>query len=247
MGTEKPMEMAFIQSLFRQAPLSGIDPWFAGKPINYYYLGYFIVAMLAHVSEVDPWQAFNLGMASSFAMAAMGLSGFAMAILWRRGVGFSMLGGVLVASFTLMSGTLMGPLEALRSSHLTSPDTFAALGLYRLIPQYPGLSLFPQESVEHWWWWRSARTLMDQLPNAPQPSEVITEFPFFSLLLGDLHPHVLALPMWGMVLGVAASRAAGGSFWISSLRIPLLALLLGGCGSINLWDLPSMLLLALAA
>ena len=30
-------------------------------------------------------------------------------------------------------------------------------------------------------------------PNA-QPAETITEFPFFSFILGDLHAHVLSLP-----------------------------------------------------
>ena len=48
-----------------------------------------------------------------------------------------------------------------------------------------------------WWWWRASRVIHDlTLPlNGQRNSvEVIDEFPFFSFLLGDLHPHVLALP-----------------------------------------------------
>ncbi|MBK9492207.1 MAG: hypothetical protein IPO07_28020 [Haliscomenobacter sp.] len=33
--------------------------------------------------------------------------------------------------------------------------------------------------------------------------EVIDEFPFFSFLLGDLHPHVLALPFVILCVGIA--------------------------------------------
>ena len=38
--------------------------------------------------------------------------------------------------------------------------------------------------------------------NAP-PSETITEFPFFSFILGDLHAHVLALPFTLLALALA--------------------------------------------
>ncbi len=52
-----------------------------------------------------------------------------------------------------------------------------------------------------WWWWHASRTVHDQLLG--RTLEVIDEFPFFSFLLGDLHPHVLALPFVLLAVGLA--------------------------------------------
>jgi hypothetical protein len=43
------------------------------------------------------------------------------------------------------------------------------------------------------WWWRGSRVLQDYTVTG-QSREIIDEFPFFSYLLADLHPHVLAMP-----------------------------------------------------
>jgi len=53
-----------------------------------------------------------------------------------------------------------------------------------------------------WWWWRASRVIHDRdlLGNSV---EVIDEFPFFSFLLGDMHPHVLALPF--VLLAIAGA------------------------------------------
>ena len=40
--------------------------------------------------------------------------------------------------------------------------------------------------------------------------EIIDEFPFFSYLLGDLHPHVLAMPFDLLAVGVALNLFFGG-------------------------------------
>ena len=52
------------------------------------------------------------------------------------------------------------------------------------------------------WWWRASRVITDRdlLGNAV---EVIDEFPFFSFLLGDMHPHVLGLPFVLLAVGLA--------------------------------------------
>jgi uncharacterized membrane protein len=52
------------------------------------------------------------------------------------------------------------------------------------------------------WWWRGSRVLTDYTLTG-QEQEVIDEFPFFSFLLGDVHPHVLALPFVLLVVALA--------------------------------------------
>ena len=75
---------------------------------------------------------------------------------------------------------------------------------------------------------------------------VITEFPMFSYVLGDLHPHVMALPFVIMVVGLALTLFRSPepldiTFW---LQRPLLlvasALLLGGLTFINTWDVATL-------
>ena len=59
-----------------------------------------------------------------------------------------------------------------------------------------------------WWWWRASRVIHDR-DLLGSSVEVIDEFPFFSFLLGDLHPHVLALPFVLLAVGLALSMLLG--------------------------------------
>src|SRR5439155_346292 len=82
---------------------------------------------------------------------------------------------------------------------------------------------------------------------------VITEFPMFSFLLGDMHPHVMALPF--VLLAVATALMLFRSeepldiaFW---LRRPLMlvgvAIVIGGLAFINTWDIATLAFVILAA
>ena len=82
---------------------------------------------------------------------------------------------------------------------------------------------------------------------------VITEFPMFSFILGDLHPHLMALPFVLVVVGLALSlfrspEPLDVTFW---LERPLLLLVsgvtLGGLIFINTWDVATMSIVILAA
>ena len=78
--------------------------------------------------------------------------------------------------------------------------------------------------------------------------EVIDEFPFFSFLLGDLHPHILAMPFGLLTAGMALNLFLGGwdgetKVWKFSLPVrrealALLAVMLGGLAFLNTWDFP---------
>ena len=98
-----------------------------------------------------------------------------------------------------------------------------------------------------WFWWRASRVISDYDLNGNH-IEVIDEFPFFSFLLGDLHPHVLAIPIVLLLIGMAAEfflRAKNSleeekPGFISNQRGFLLfyGFLLGTLGFTNTWDFP---------
>jgi YYY domain-containing protein len=101
-------------------------------------------------------------------------------------------------------------------------------------------------SDRYLWWWRSSRLLQDYDMRF-DPLEVIDEFPFFSFLLGDLHPHVLAIPFTLLAIAVALNLFLGG--WkglidLFGMRLNLKpegfifsALVLGGLAFLNTWDI----------
>ena len=94
-----------------------------------------------------------------------------------------------------------------------------------------------------WWWWRATRVI-DTLRDGQSLDYTITEFPFFSFALGDLHPHVLSLPFLalflGAVLNLTQSKEPLGLRWMRQHPVELaaVALLAGALAFINTWDLP---------
>ncbi len=115
----------------------------------------------------------------------------------------------------------------------------------------------------YWWWWRASRVIHD-IDLAGNSVEVIDEFPFFSFLLGDLHPHVLALPFvllailfcLNLLVGALTAqlrRERGGGIFsrladqarglvdaigLSWGGVLLYAIVLGSLGFLNTWDFP---------
>jgi uncharacterized membrane protein len=98
-----------------------------------------------------------------------------------------------------------------------------------------------------WWWWQASRVVQDYdlLGNW---REVIDEFPFFSFLLADLHPHVLAIPFAFLAIALALNLYLGGaegktrlgpfSIRMSLAGFILAGLVMGGLAFLNTWDFP---------
>lgn len=138
----------------------------------------------------------------------------------------------------------------------------------------PTLSLDSQDdsagltSSRHLWWWRSSRVIHDRNLFGAEV-EVIDEFPFFSFLLGDMHPHVLGLPFVFLALGfglntfgmvqAGAAKSIGvieSTAWIARVRgwLPLDwpalltgAVVLGGLSFLSTWDFPIYTFVVVAA
>ncbi|HEX7567943.1 MAG TPA: DUF2298 domain-containing protein, partial [Anaerolineaceae bacterium] len=74
-GTEKPMELAFINAILHSPTFPPHDPWLSGYAISYYYFGYVMAAMLAKATGTLGSVAFNLMLSLVFALSAVGAYG----------------------------------------------------------------------------------------------------------------------------------------------------------------------------
>src|SRR3989304_3137512 len=68
-ATEKPMDFMLLNAASRSRYYPPDDPWYAGAGVSYYYFGYVIQAMLGKLAAGKTTGAFNLGLASTVALA----------------------------------------------------------------------------------------------------------------------------------------------------------------------------------
>src|SRR3989304_1685617 len=192
-GTEKPYEFAYLNSILRSEQLPPNDPWLSGFYLSYYYFGFVMIAAVIKLTAVPAAIGFNLGLALVAALTVVATFGVMYNLIADRGrVRLAVVFGV-VAVVVLLLGNLEGLLE-LMAAHRVGPESlFSWVGI-------DGLNLKDAGGTKEWypdkffWWWRSTRV---------PTNWDIKEYPFFSFLLGDLHPHVMVMPF--SMLAVATS------------------------------------------
>lgn len=250
--TEKPFEFAFFNGILRSPDMPPADPWYGGEPMSYYYGGYLVVALFTRLTGVIPSIAFNLGLALTGGLAALsayGLGANLVIALRGRGSGLvpavrsrtAVVAGVLSALLLMVLSSTEGVFELAATRGWGDAAFYRRLGIENLTGPYDSATWYPST---HWWWWKATR--MGSGWN-------ITEFPFFSFLLGDLHAHVMVLPFSVLGLALVLNLVRGGERgdWAAVRRSPWLVVLLGVLAGmlalINSWDQPIFLGLLFAA
>ncbi len=266
-GTEKPMELAFINGIYQSPSFPPNDPWLSGYAISYYYFGYLIVAALMHLLGTASGTAFNLAIAMTFALTASTSSGLLVNLLVQKAHDLPqtidrgklrriLLVSLLAPLFILIVSNGEGFLEMLHSRGLfwqTQADGSLTSGFWQWLDiqdltQAPSLPLdWTPSRMGGTWWWRASRVLQDYTITG-QSREIIDEFPFFSYLLADLHPHVLAMPYVLLAMVAAfyvlrfsvAGIGGGANLWLyfKSPALWFFALTTGSLIFLNTWDFP---------
>ena len=232
-STEKPMEIEFLTSTMGARWMPPTDAWLSGFTINYYYFGYVEAATVGLLGGLRPEVTFNLMSCTLPALTFVGASGIAFDLLARyraeRGIAHAKIG---TAGVALIGGVMV----AIAGN---------AYGLARLLAA-PGTIL----SANFWSGigWNSSRVVHDHIEPG-KVAEMITEFPMFSFVLGDIHPHVLALPTVLLAIGVAFGlwTMPGAPGWGRVARYCGAALVIGALYPTNAWDLPTFALPIVAA
>ena len=269
---EKPMELAFLNAINRSPAFPPPDPWLSGFNIAYYYFGYVMLSLFQRLAGVNAGVAFSLGNAVWFALSAASAFGVVMNLVLltkRSAQRAAIITGVLGAIFVVLLGNFEAPLEVAYSAGQGSPELWQQLDILDL-NQPP-----PQRESFAWplrddpgWWYRAAWLIHDYPPDTISPSlaqvtgqpsdantisqATITEFPQFSFVLGDLHPHTLDLPfvLVSIALALNLFQAGASGEARSVTRTPaglLYPVLLGGLGFMNAWDFPIYLALVIVA
>jgi len=301
-GGEKPMELAYLTAVTGSTTLPPYDPWLAGGSINYYYMGFFVLAVPIRLLGLAPDVGFNLGVATYAALAAVTVFSTAamLAELARRRTS-RLLPPAQTGLLAVLLFLVIGNLDGFRQLVSTlAPEggytdlaiarvvgtVLAAVGLGLLAWNFArqkvgrssaagggiaaGLLLFlvanlggarrvwrelPWSSFD---WWDPSRVNKDVIgETCGDPGGLldpcgfeVTEFPSFTVLFADLHPHFMAMPFFGLGLAGAiafierARQGRTGATWLLAIGLGL------GSGFIRMvhtWDLPTFVLFVAGA
>jgi YYY domain-containing protein len=177
--------------------------------------------------------------------------------------------------WTVLSARLSGNRGAVDLGHLVrTPGSFG--------DSFESVSPSPAWQVNDFDWWWPSRVVWDERPSLEAIEQIhaagqveqaflgwrryvtpdqigryyaITEFPFFSFYLGDMHPHVMGLPLTLLAIALALNLllAPAGQPYLGPasrwnwLFLVLHAVVLGSLYMANSWDFPTYLLLYGAA
>ena len=254
-GGEKPMEIAYLTAVTRSTILPPYDPWFGGGSMNYYYMGWFFLAVPIRALRIVPEVAFNLGVPTYAALAAslaftvvhwlVGMASEARAAGRTVGSRPALVAGALGAVLLVGIGNLDGAhqwierLQAVNEWGLAEgvPVVGGAAGIVGGLWQW----IFGGATLPPFDWWRSSRVHFGSFD--------ITEFPYWSMLFGDLHPHLMGLPFFGASIALVVAYAAtvrAGMRWRGWLLAGLIGCAVGLVRTVHTWDFPTAVLIAAA-
>src|SRR3954465_3763733 len=115
-GTEKPMDMAFINAINSSSHFPPHDPWMSGETLNYYYLGHVIFAWPLKLLALRPDSGYLLSWGLLLALTMTAVYTFS-GTLWaaaraalgeRAPRGGPVLAGLMAAALVTVLGNLAG-------------------------------------------------------------------------------------------------------------------------------------------
>ncbi len=243
-GQEKFMDFALMNAFLSAPDLPAEDPWLAGFGMPYYHFGYLLLGLPAKLSGTPGPVTYNLAVALVFANAFLGVTSIVYGLLARAeprepgGVDTrALLFGFLGAAMAMLMGNLEGVLELVAAAGWGSGSFWQAVGVKGLGVGMGGAT----PPLDGAWWWRASRVIPNIQPDG------ITEFPYFSYLLGDLHPHYTAIPLDLAIVALAVAPWLDRREAESLPRTVVAAIVLGALIAANTWDVPTFFGLLLLA
>ena len=228
--SESSMDFSFLNVLVRTDTFPPPDPWFAGAPLNYYYFGHYLIALLTRFTGIAPHISYNLAFACIPAIVAAEVFSVLYNLTRQYVWGWC---GML---FATILGNLDGFFLLLANWRTKMPTLDAVLGRNTWLDSLIG--------TEHYY--RIFRPAHEVI------RYTVHEFPFWTFIFVDLHAHLLNMPFLiaAFLVGLnllsashdqdsAAQERVSSSKFVPVLSAALIMLLLGTLGVISSWDYPT--------
>ena len=239
-GGEKPMDFAHLNAVLRSPSFPPYDPWYAGSRLNYYYFGHVPTAALAKTLGIVPSVVYNLAIASAFSAAIVAVFAAASS-LWTvlsQRSGEAIAAGLSAIALILIAGNLHPALQLISlAQHSVGSTSIGVLAAPSVV--------LSGKLARDFDFWAPTRVI----PNT------VNEFPWFTFLYGDLHPHLMNFANTGVSLigsvGILAvgeqmrhRRTSNWRLWVGSLVLPTFVLALHRVT--NPWDFPTYAVVTIA-
>lgn len=208
-GLEKFMDFGFINSILRSKYLPAVDMWAAGKSINYYWFGHFVTAIATRLSNIPSYLTYNLMLGTILGLALIGA--------------FSI-------TLTLITSVSKGNIKAAVAGGIISAILLSFAGNFHT-PYYI------LKEGKNAYWYPDATRFIGYNPDVPD--KTIHEFPIYSFVVSDLHPHLLNFPFVLLYLALLLNLVENKNIFRKTLP---LGFLLGVFFMTNTWDVGNYLL-----
>lgn len=182
-GLEKYMDWGFVNSILRSRFMPPADMWFAGKPINYYYFGHLVFAILTKLSHIPSAVTYNLAIATVCALTFTSVFSLASNLIFLSLTKIKVRSIIIGALFSAFLVTFGGNLHS----------------VYKIgkinINQNGSLNLRPQAiaTAAQSYWYPDATRFIGFDPDIAD--KTIHEFPLYSFVVADLHGHMNDIPV----------------------------------------------------
>lgn len=269
-GGEKPMEFAFFNAVNKSVYFPPQNPWFSEHYINYYYYGFIIAVIPTKLLGIIPASAFNLILPTWFAMTGIGMFGVGYNFYLgfaKEKAKFEIIEGkdnlqnrkkwdfrlspahksaFFVGFFALILILFLGNFFQVKLLWQNLPEVSEVIqdagsdnklvsvlsGAMNVISGKAELPGSPGR-----WYFSASRPILPDGPDTP-----IAEFPYFSFLYGDLHPHLLTMPFYalgfGWCLALLLSSLHKQKWYQQILPLVLAGLIFGNYRVSHTWDFP---------
>ncbi|KKR67236.1 MAG: hypothetical protein UU09_C0035G0010 [Microgenomates group bacterium GW2011_GWA2_40_6] len=184
-GLEKYMDWGFVNSALRTHFLPPADMWYAGSPINYYYFGHLVFALLTKVSGLPSAITYNLSIATVCALTFVSTFSLSANLVFHylksniHHLKSIILAGLLSALLLTFGGNLH-PLYKIIKTDIQNNG-------------YLDLSIKAIKLAASTYWYPDATRFIGFDPDVS--NKTIHEFPLYSFVVSDLHGHMNDIPL----------------------------------------------------